>query len=94
MIKMESIEILNLVGVRKILIYLLDKNEKSCISDLKNNAGISQDAIYKALPVLQNYDLIEEKDAEGFSRRHDVWLNSKGKKVAKLLCEMEKALSE
>jgi DNA-binding MarR family transcriptional regulator len=87
-----KIEALEQTTLPRIMIYLY-REKKASRTDLRNGIKGSQAAIYKALPLLKENGLIEEGKPSGFSRRIDIWLTEKGKKVAEKLIELEKILT-
>jgi DNA-binding MarR family transcriptional regulator len=71
----------------------LHHTEKAAIPDLRHNIKASQSATYNALTLSKKNGLIEEERAPGFSRRIDVSLTEKGTKVAEVLIQLKKALT-
>ena len=77
----------------RILVTLLITGPLS-FSELANKVGSSNVTIYNALKRLKKVDLIAEEREEDFPRRRLISLTEKGRKIAKLLVEIEKILSE
>ncbi|MFZ7137843.1 MAG: winged helix-turn-helix transcriptional regulator [archaeon] len=91
--KRDTLSVLEQTTLPRILVYLLEK-EKASRSDLIHEINGSQGAIYNALPMLKESELIAESIAKGFPRRKEIWLTEKGKKVAELLVALTEVLSE
>jgi len=78
-------------GCTHILLYLLDE-ETAMVSQLVRRLPITQDPIYKALPILVSLGLIKEKLEAKFPRRRMFSLTEKGRRVAEKLNEIEAIL--
>lgn len=89
-------ELLRWEGSARILIYLYS-NERGHITKMIQEIGGSADALYKALPVLRTYGLIEEgvpkRVHKKGAKRKEYWLSSKGKEIAKGLIDLQNTLS-
>jgi|GEM_PF-7019754 len=78
-------------GCTHIILHLFEHNT-AMISELVKNLDITQDPIYKALPILKSLGLIEETHEKKFPRRRTSTLTEKGKKIAGKLTDIEAIL--
>jgi DNA-binding PadR family transcriptional regulator len=76
------------------IITFLRENGSTGKVDLVQRLEAGQTSIYSALSVLKELDLIEEQQPEGFPVRRPVNLTEKGRRVAELLVQVEKILTE
>jgi len=76
----------------RILVYLLEKGRASR-TELKRDITASQQAIYRAIPLLQRNGLIKEIQSDGFPYKIEIELTQKGRLVAEHLVEIERLLS-
>lgn len=81
-------------GCLHVILYLADKSEAVSLTDLVRNLEITQDPIYKTLPILTLLKLVQETHEKEFPRRRLFRLTQKGRKVAEKLRELEKILAE
>jgi len=75
----------------RILVHLSKKGEATR-TDLKRSIDASQQAIYNALPLLKENNLIKETTDERFPFAVKISLTEKGKKVAEYLIKIEEML--
>ena len=86
----EKLKVLEQTSLPRILVYLLKGSASQ--TDLNNNIDASQSATYRALSLLQKAELSSISLPQGFSRRKDIMLTEKGKKIAEALEQMEELL--
>ncbi len=84
----QKLEVLEQTSLPRILVYLKKKG-KASRTDLRNNIHASQGAIYNALRLLVENNLIEENMPSGYERRKEVNLTEKGNKVVSILEKLE-----
>ena len=89
-INMTLIELLEQKGTLRVILYLKTK-ETAILSELKNIDRLAQTALYSAIRKLLDLKLVEESREPPYNKRV-FHLTAKGKKVAKLLQEIEKIL--
>jgi DNA-binding MarR family transcriptional regulator len=68
-------------------VYLLKGSASQ--TDLNNNIAASQSSTYRALSILEKGGFIAISLPQGFSRRKDVSLTEKGKRLAQALEKLE-----
>ena len=74
----------------EILVALYNKN-KLFLSELLEQLGTKDtNTVSRRLDMLRDAGLIKEEGEEKFGGRRYIWLTDKGKKVAKLLANIEK----
>lgn len=88
---MEKVAILEQTSLPRIVLFL-NKNKKAHRVLLKQGIHASQSAIYRALDILKENELIDETEPSGFMRRKEVWLTEKGKSIAGVLEKLEALL--
>jgi DNA-binding MarR family transcriptional regulator len=86
----EKLRVLEQTSLPRILVYLLKGSASQ--TDLNNNISASQAATYRALSILEKNGLIAISLPEGFSRRKDISLTEKGKRLAQALEKLEALL--
>jgi len=85
----ETLRNLGIAGL-KIIMVLREKRECS-VNELIRNARTGGRVLYRVLPVLRKYGLIEEKWV--FDRRI-ISLTKKGEKVARVICKLVETIAE
>ena len=74
----------------EILVALYDK-DKLFLSELLETLGTKDtNTVSRRIDMLRDVGLIKEEGEEKFGGRRYIWLTDKGKKVAKLLTDIEK----
>jgi len=74
----------------EILVALYDK-DKLFLSELLETLGTKDtNTVSRRIDMLRDVGLIKEESEEKFGGRRYIWLTDKGKKVAKLLTNIEK----
>lgn len=86
-----NITLLEQTSLPRIILYL-KQNSKASRTDLKTGVHASQQAIYRALDMLNKAKLIQELTPEGSPRRKEVVLTSKGQRIAETLEKLEELL--
>jgi len=76
------------------VLLVLAREDNLPVSIIVDRTKSSPNAIYNALRRLIQTDLIKEEREKGFPYRRLISLTEKGRKVAELLVEIEKILSE
>ena len=85
------IEDLCTLGIKVLLALGKDKGDEKYIREIIRFTGISTSAIYRALAVLLDYDLIVFEEKYG---RKFVKLTKEGREVAEILLQADKILRE
>jgi predicted transcriptional regulator len=80
-------------GILELLLILL-KNGKLSKAEVVSALGRSSTTAYRCLAMLKKLDLITELEPTSFPYRKDVSLTEKGRRVAELLVQVEKILTE
>ena len=86
----EKLSILEQTSLPRILVYLLKGSVSQ--TDLNNDISASQAATYRALDMLQEHGFIIISLPSGFTRRKDIALTDKGKRLAEALQQLEELL--
>ncbi len=87
----KKLEILEQTTAPRIILYL-SKKEKASITEIFGNVHGSQGAKYSALKILNENKIIEQSLPQSRTRRIDISLTEKGKKVADCLIKIEQLL--
>lgn len=90
-----SLKVIEQTGLPEILLYLLNKNEAR-ITDIfifLRSQGIGQSTMYRALKLLKEHDLIDEKITD-YPKLRLIRLTEKGRRVAEKILEIKEILEE
>ena len=92
---MKKINILERAKSLEILLYLYhNENKNPGLLDIRTGTGASSGSIQMRLFELGTIGLIQEKTRSGITTKREVKLTPKGKKIAKLVDEINKTLEE
>ena len=88
---MSHLHIFDQTSLARIIAYL-SGGKRASITDLKRDIGASQSAIYKAIPILLEYNLVLQSRFTIRPYTLETWLTPKGEQIAQLLIQINQIL--